>query len=78
MRLVLQHFLVDKQPACWPLLVEDYANKIKVNSVIQSRRFYRSSPHLSVVLGTWRALLCGEVLVWVPDGDDLQRFLADG
>ena len=25
-------------------------------------------------LGTWRALLCGEVLVWAPGGDDLKCF----
>ena len=25
-------------------------------------------------LGTWRALLCGEVLIWAPDDGDLQRF----
>ena len=25
-------------------------------------------------LGTWRALLSGEVFVWVPAGDDLKRF----
>ena len=25
-------------------------------------------------LGTWRALLCGEDLVWSPAGGDLERF----
>ena len=25
-------------------------------------------------LGTWRALLCGEVLVWAPAGGDLEYF----
>ena len=25
-------------------------------------------------LGTWSALLCGEILVWAPAGGDLERF----
>ena len=39
----------------------------------------RSLGHLRAYpfLGTWRTFLCGKVLVWAPDGGDLQRFLAD-
>ena len=49
------------------LKVEGRTNENKANSGVRSWRFDRSSMRLPV-FETRRALLCGEVFVWAPDG----------
>ena len=67
---------MDKQPAYCPLLAEGYTNKIKENSGIQFRRFYRSFPRL-LVFGNVARVVWWEGSRFEAAGGDLERFLTE-